>query len=296
MHSTSMLAALAALAGSVPPAAQTAAFSPVPDDPAWSSFRLELDSATRMDDEGWRAFVAAEVAALSVDTTGLRFEIAPGDSAVAAAVTVAARAAWSRIESFFGDPFVEPVLVRVFPDRAAFDAYTTEAWGFSTECWMVGAGATRSLVLLSPLAWATEACDHDPGDPAELADLVAHELVHVYHMQHNPSHEFEGADEIGWFVEGLATFVSGQLDRGHRARAGEALAAGALPARLAEAWSGPYRYGIAGTLVEYVDVTRGRDALRSLLSATREVEILAALGVDERGFLEGWRAWLAGTT
>jgi hypothetical protein len=276
--------------------------SPVPDNPGWSSFRLELQSTTQMNDAEWESFVAAEVAALATlpeaaensADPGLRYEFAPGDSAVAAAIAADARAARARIEAFFERPFEEPVLVRIFPDRAAFDAYTTDAWGFATECWMVGAGATHELLLLTPGAWAAEACDHDPEDPEELAELVAHELVHVYHMQRNPSKEFEGADEIGWFVEGLATYVSGQLDGGgHRARAREALTAGELPARLADAWSGPYRYGVSGTLVEYVDRLGGRAVLNTLLQATRQSEILAALGVDEPTLLEGWRASLA---
>lgn len=227
------------------------------------------------------------------DTTSFKVESEALDSNVAPRVAEDTRAGRDRVESFFEAPFPQPVVVRVFPDRASLDEYTTEAWGFATECWMVGAGATRTLLLLSPRVWGSEACDHDPDDPAELSDLIAHELVHVYHMQNNPSNEFEGADEIGWFVEGLATYVSGQLDRGHRGRAREAIATGAAPARLADAWTGAYRYGVSGTLVEYIDVTWGREVLNSLLGATSQTEILAPLGVDEAGLLAGWRQWLS---
>jgi hypothetical protein len=38
--------------------------SPVPDNPDWTSFRLELESTTVMDDDAWSAFVAREVEAL----------------------------------------------------------------------------------------------------------------------------------------------------------------------------------------------------------------------------------------
>jgi len=38
--------------------------SPVPDNPGWSSFRLELSSTTLMTEAEWGAFVQAEVAAL----------------------------------------------------------------------------------------------------------------------------------------------------------------------------------------------------------------------------------------
>jgi hypothetical protein len=252
-----------------------------------------LESAAMLPDGTPRGQAELSIAA-PADTAEFRIENAPVDSIVARTVAADAAAGGARIERFFDRPFLHPVIVRVFPDRASFDAYTTDSWGFATECWMVGAGATRMLVLLSPRVWDTEACDHDPDDPDELTDLVAHELVHVYHMQHNPSNEFEGADEIGWFVEGLATYVSGQLDRGQRGRAIEAFAADETPARLDEAWSGPYRYGVSGTLVEYVDATWGRDVLLSLLEATSQEGILGALGVEEEELLEGWRAWLAG--
>jgi hypothetical protein len=252
-----------------------------------------LESLALLPDESPRRQVELSTAS-PADTAEFRIESAPVDSIVARTVAADAAAGRARIETFFDRPFLHPVIVRVFPDRASFDRYTTDSWGFATECWMVGAGATRMLVLLSPRIWDTEACDHDPDDPDELADLVAHELVHVYHMQHNPSNEFEGADEIGWFVEGLATYVSGQLDRGQRARAIEALAGGATPAQLDEAWSGPYRYGVSGTLIEYLDATWGREVLLSLLEATSQEDILRALGVKEQDLLAGWRAWLAG--
>jgi hypothetical protein len=44
--------------------------SPVPDNPGWSSFRLELRSTTVRTAAEWAAFVEAEVAALATDATG----------------------------------------------------------------------------------------------------------------------------------------------------------------------------------------------------------------------------------
>src|SRR6516165_2607432 len=81
---------------------------------------------------------------------------------------------------------------------------------------MVASGVADRMVILSPRVWKTQAAEHDPADAEHLRDLIAHELVHVYHGQHNPRPDFDGMDDSGWFVEGLAVYVSGQLERSHR--------------------------------------------------------------------------------
>ena len=121
-------------------------------------------------------------------------------------------------------------------------------------------------------------------------DLVVHELVHVYHGQYNPTRDFTGAETVGWFAEGLATYASGQLDRGHRERAEEAVATGQVPTELVNAWSGPYRYGVCGSIVEYIDRTYGRDALVELLAVTSEEELLGVLDTTAGSLLGAWRA------
>ncbi len=203
--------------------------------------------------------------------------------------------AMEQIQGFFGMPFAGRVRVRVFPGRQALTAYWRSAWGVSDlqpECWQVASGTASMLALLSPRVWKTEACEHDPADSVATKLLITHELVHVFHGQRNPRPEFEGMDELSWFVEGLATYVSGQLDRLHAKAARSAIDAGAGPSSLATAWSGKYRYGVAGSLVKFLDRTYGRTVLVSLLPLTTQQEILRTLGVDERGLLEGWRRWV----
>jgi hypothetical protein len=99
-------------------------------------------------------------------------------------------------------------------------------------------------------------------------------------------------DEVSWLVEGLATYASGQLDRIHAKAARSAIDAGVEPSDLAKAWSGKYRYGIAGSLVKYVDKTYGRAMLVALLSAVSQEEILRRLGVGEEELLKSWRRWV----
>src|SRR5262245_46112699 len=129
-------------------------------------------------------------------------------------------AAASSVETFFGAPYRERFEVVVHPDRAAFDASFPPEWGIEkTECWMVASGIASGVQILSPRAWKAEACEHDPANAGHVQRLLAHELTHVYHAQHNPSPDFMDVAGIDWFVEGLATYAAGQLESGEIASA-----------------------------------------------------------------------------
>ncbi len=219
-------------------------------------------------------------------------DIQPADAEVAPEIE--ADLAYGRrvIETYFGMPFREDVKVSVFPSRADFTAAFPAEWGMTeTACWMVAAGVADRLLMLSPRAWGREACEHDAQDAQHVRDIIVHELVHVFHGQHNPTRDFTGAEEVGWFAEGLAVRVSGQLDHGHLAEPREAIALGAAPKRLADAWSGKYRYGVSGSLVTYLDATFGRDAIRKMLAVTRQDELLAITGETEGELLAKWQGF-----
>jgi hypothetical protein len=226
---------------------------------------------------------------------GVRIEAGAEEAELVGRLAEYSRSAAARVETFFGAPFTRSVRVRVFPSRVEMEAYMREAWGLEeAACWMVAGAEEEGLILLSPRVWREEACDHDPTDQDHVRDLVAHELVHVYHMLRNPTHELEGVEGLDWFVEGLATYASGQYERSHAERAREAVAAGAAPERLADAWTGPYRYGVSGSLVAYVESRIGRAGVINLLEATRLEEVLTAVGMSEPEFLAGWAAWVRG--
>jgi Peptidase of plants and bacteria len=154
---------------------------------------------------------------------------------------------------------------------------------------MVASGVADRMVILSPRVWKTQAAEHDPADAEHIRELIAHELVHVYHGQHNPRPDFDGMDDSGWFVEGLAVYVSGQLERSHRTAARDALKVGKAPTRLADAWSGRYRYGVSGSMVEFVDKRYGRDVVKRLLAVVSNEEALKLLNTTEGEFLEAWK-------
>lgn len=199
------------------------------------------------------------------------------------------RAGVERIERFFGDPFAKPFVVEVFAHRSEFDAFVRErGWMERTERWMVAAGVADRLVILGPSAWKAEADEHDPSDREHVRNLVAHELVHVYHGQRCPKPDFDGMDDMGWLTEGLAVLVSGQLEREHRGRDREAIRAGKAPARLGDAWSGRYRYAVSGSIVAFVERKYGRKTLNRLLTVARNEDALTILGTTERRLLDGW--------
>jgi hypothetical protein len=186
------------------------------------------------------------------------------------------------------------VRVEVVADRPAFTASFPPEYGLAqTQCWMVAWGVADRLVVLSPRAWhAPEVCEHDPDDRAALALLLRHELVHALHGQHNPTRDFTGMeDELGWFIEGLATFASGQLAQEHADDARQAIAAGAAPKQLAAAWSGRYRYGVCGSLVAYLDQRCGTSAWPRCFTATTQAQLLGMAGLSEAQLLAAWQAW-----
>lgn len=219
------------------------------------------------------------------------FDVEGGASEADKAAAVMVEAGRARIEAYFAAPFPRAPRVVLARSRAEFDAAIPAAWEMTpTRCWMVGVGVADFLAVLAPAAWGAEACEHNANDPAEAQAIITHELVHTYHGQFNPTGDFTGMDELGWFVEGLAVVVSGQFET-RRGAAAEAIAAGAAPSLLEDAWGGRYRYGVCASMVRYIDETYGRGAIVDLLRATTNEDALARLGVSEAAFLAGWRAW-----
>jgi hypothetical protein len=197
------------------------------------------------------------------------------------------------IERFFAAPFTDRIVAEVFPTRKDLDEFVKKRWSAPpTEKWMVAAGVADVMVMLSPRTWGTEAVEHDPKDLSHRKGILAHELVHVYHAQHNDNRELEGMDELGWFVEGLATYVSGQLDREHDHDAIDAIKAGKAPTNLKDAWSGRYRYGVSGSMVRYIDKHYGRNMVWQLLPVASTSQVLQRLNTTESGFLVAWQRYV----
>lgn len=202
-----------------------------------------------------------------------------------------------QVEAYFGAKFAQPFLVTVHQDRAALDSCWQERWKmpeFHSECWMVASGESTYLDLLSPKSWAEFACEHRWEDQVASARLIAHEMTHVFHGQHNASPDFSDTDRIDWFVEGLAVCVSGQCDSVRLAGLKNWLKEHPAPSSLDQFWTGKQKYGLSGSVVLYLEQKLGRKKLFQVLVFNKKDQLLNALGITEAELLKGWKAWLLG--
>ena len=200
-----------------------------------------------------------------------------------------------QIEDFFNHPFKNPFTVNLFTNRDSLDKQWQKDWNmptFKSQCWMVASGIGHRLDILSPGKWKEQACEHNPEDTTALRKLIVHELVHVYHGQQNPSPTFENVENIDWFVEGVAVYVSGQNDKERYQRTKKFLQEEQGPTKLSNIWKGEHRYGMAGTIVQYIDETYGRDMLFTSLSKTKATEVLGLLHTTEEELIRNWKKYI----
>jgi len=198
----------------------------------------------------------------------------------------------SGVTEFFKTDFKTQFDVHIFPERDSLDAQWQKDWNmpaFKSQCWMVASGIAHRLDILSPRVWPTQGCEHDNSDEEATRKLILHELIHVFHGQHNPSPTFENIDNIDWLVEGLAVYASGQLDAARFGRAKISMQKGEGPELLANMWKGEHRYGYSGSMVKFIDDTYGRDVLIQLISLATADEVLNLLSTTEEELLEQWR-------
>ena len=197
-----------------------------------------------------------------------------------------------RAAAMLGLSFDHPVPLWVYPDRATLTRHWRSAWrrpDFMPACWMIAAGWATEMNLLSPAAWTREACGHPAGDALYRRMVIGHELVHALHAQQNASYAQLDAT-IPWLDEGLAVYVSGQLEAVYEPNGALARGLAADPQSLAGLWALPENYALMGSLIRYVDRAHGRETLRALLQVDSGAEFLALLGVGEAGLLAAWKA------
>ncbi len=199
------------------------------------------------------------------------------------------------VKKFFEIPFKKPFNVYVHPKRTSLDTTWQKDFkipGFRSECWMVASGVADKLDLLSFSVWDKEACEHIYSETGKTQKLITHELVHVFHGQQNASPDFSDADNIDWFVEGLATYASGQCDTVRMNEVKKAVAGNRIPKTLDHFWTGKLKYGLSGSVVKYIDETYGRKKLASLLKFNKKAEILKEITCSEEELLEKWREFM----
>lgn len=199
------------------------------------------------------------------------------------------------VQTFFHSSYPAAFDIFIHPNRASLDSTWQKDWNmpdFKSECWMVASGVATKLDMISPKMWDQEACEHTYAEMQKTQQLITHELVHVYHGQLNASPDFSNVEGIDWFVEGLATYASGQCDSSRIAEIKKAIAAGKIPDGLDNFWTGKLKYGLSGSVVMYLDHQYGRDKLKALLPFSKKAEILSALGTTETALLGEWKNYI----
>lgn len=200
------------------------------------------------------------------------------------------------IDDYFHHSFTSKFDVYIFPSRTLMDKQWQKEWGdstFQSQCWMIASGVAHRLDMLSPNAWAKEACDHNGGDSTEVRQVIWHELVHVFHGQYNPDHTFNNIEKLDWLVEGLATYVSGQLDEKRLKRIKQLIKENKTPSSLENFWKGQEKYGLSGSMVNYIDKIFGRENLFALLKFTNKQDALKFLDLSEEQLVKNWQDSLA---
>ena len=200
------------------------------------------------------------------------------------------------VYNFFESPFKTDFGVYIHASRASLDSAWQNDWqmpGFNSQCWMVASGVAKKLDIISPKLWDSLACEHSYSDSIATQQLITHELVHVYHGQHNKSPDFNNVSGIDWFVEGLAVYASGQCDTERVTEVQKAVKENSVPDDLGKMWSGNLKYGQSGTLVMYIDHKYGREKLIGLLQFNNIEDLLKTLNTTESELTNGWKEYMS---
>lgn len=163
---------------------------------------------------------------------------------------------------------------------------------FKSECWMVASGIATKLDVISPEKWSDEACEHKYSNLDATQKLITHELVHIFHGQLNASPDFSDTEEIDWFVEGLATYVSGQCDSIRMNNVVKAIENNKIPTTLNDFWKGDLKYGLSGSIVMFIADKYKKHQLGQLLPFNKKTQILKALNTTEEILLKEWKEYI----
>ena len=199
------------------------------------------------------------------------------------------------VQGFFGAKYKSPFEVWIYPNRQAIDMQWQKDWNmpdFKSECWMVASGVATKLDIIAPKAWDKESCEHRYADKAKVQQLITHELVHVFHGQHNSSPDFSDVTGIDWLVEGLATYAAGQMDETRLAELHKAIGDNQTPGTLDKFWTGKYKYGLSGSVVWFIDKRFGRAKLKQLLTFNHIDQVMQALNTTESDLLRDWKKFV----
>ena len=123
---------------------------------------------------------------------------------------IAAARANSMLEAYFGFALGKTFHLYIVSSRSSLDAFT----GTANEDWVVGTAVTPyDVVILDDAAWTEKTKKF-----VNFNKLIHHEMVHSFTMQLGAGDSRKcfyghiGPIEMFWLDEGMATYLSGQLE------------------------------------------------------------------------------------
>jgi hypothetical protein len=207
------------------------------------------------------------------------------------------------ITSFFDTGFSKHFQIYVQPNRNAFDTKEQERRHnrfFKSECWLAATGTIEGINLLSPLRWQDEPCSGrytEYSDTVKTKKLFIHEMVHVFHAQHQQLNHTN--DEVDfWFLEGIAYYVSGQMDSTAARMVQTAFTNQRIPDHLSaigQISDINLRYAVSGSLLQFISATYGKPLLRKMLVPDNEKDLQAVMPVSEKDLIGRWKQTLQHT-
>lgn len=195
-----------------------------------------------------------------------------------------------KIESFFSKKFLEKFDVVIYSERDSLDkmlALNYNLPDFKSECWLVAVGERLRIDMLSPRVWASQSCEPGANDTSAIYQIVTHELVHVFHEQYGQN--IHRNENMQWFTEGLAVYVSGQLENIPDTTIKNSLFEAGSPDNLIGIKSTPQNYILSASLVEYIDEKYGRDVVFNMIFMEDALELFENLKISEARLIAEWK-------
>ena len=230
-----------------------------------------------------------------MNSEGYNLYYTPGDAVDLADYKILIENGIDVTSQFFKSSFPKEFDIYFHPSRSSLEKAWQIDWNmpnFTSQCWMVASGVSTKLDMIAPKRWDSLACEHQYSDLVATQNLITHELVHVFHGQHNASPDFSDVSGIDWFVEGLAVYVSGQCDSTRISEVIEAVKRNSIPQTLDQFWTGNLKYGLSGTVVMYLDQKYGQDQLRGVIQHNHIDHLLSDLSTTSEEILNGWKTWI----
>ena len=147
---------------------------------------------------------AQEAGWLELNAGGVSLRYADPDTALVASMIPIVESELARVTNFLGVSTQRSFPIVVWPDRQRFRDRFHVLFNEVPQCWVIAFGLASGVDMLPPRLWE---CGHSVLSAEFLPLLLAHELTHVVHQQ-QPG--FGYGDDMRWFLEGLAVYVSGQ--------------------------------------------------------------------------------------